>query len=47
MPPLDANFEAEMGGKASFTAGYPFVPSELVWQQVNVSAFKLAVGDLL
>jgi hypothetical protein len=46
-PPFDAHYEAEMGGKATFTAGYPFVPSRLSWQQVNVRAFKPVVGDML
>jgi hypothetical protein len=30
-PPFDAHYEAEMGGKASFAAGYPFIPPKLEW----------------
>jgi hypothetical protein len=46
-PPFDAHFEAEMGGKATFAAGYPFIPHLLEWQRINVRAFKPVAGDVL
>jgi hypothetical protein len=46
-PPYDSHYEAEMGGKASFAAGYPLVPSKLEWQQINIRAARPEVGDVI
>ncbi|MDR1314797.1 MAG: hypothetical protein LBQ12_14190 [Deltaproteobacteria bacterium] len=46
-PPFDAHYEAEMGGKGTFAAGYPLIPHLTTWQQVNIRAFNPGVGDVL
>jgi hypothetical protein len=46
-PPFDAHYEGEMGGKATFAAGTPLLPSKLTWQKINLEAAKLAVGNVI